>query len=285
METPEKPYESPPEAVFEIMVNNIATLRGKTKERLHEFVASVCGFEQSVTNQEIIWRNLDVFNKIHPNTFHCKSWDPRKGDYENPDIGRCIAIAFFQNVGSVGVMYPDYFLDMPINVVAFALAMWLYCIEEWSSGWRQNGDLGMAAMREKYEAQLAGLKELREVAPRRLRRLQNEWRDYVAQYSGALFVPEKDSDTSLRSTRIRPDTPELESHDSISVEEMDDCLLEAARQNSIRDQVGQLAAEEAPSDNPDVYADINTYPSRSPTPEYNEHNILTACSKGKNRTN
>jgi hypothetical protein len=111
--------------------------------------------------------------------------------------------------------------------------------------------------------------------------------DLQSQYSGALFVPEKDSDTGSQSTRIRPDTPDPEAHDSISVDEMDDCLLEAARQNSIRDQVGQLAAEEAPSDDPDidVHADIDTYPSRSPTPEYNEYNILTACSKGKNRTN
>jgi hypothetical protein len=35
-------------------------------------------------------------------------------------------------------------------------------------------------MREKYEAQLAGLKALRDAAPRRMGRLQNQWRDYVA---------------------------------------------------------------------------------------------------------
>ncbi|CAE6461738.1 unnamed protein product [Rhizoctonia solani] len=72
MELPDRPYESPLETIFEIMVNNIATLRGKIKERLREFVASVCGFEQSVTDRDIIQQNLDTFNKIHPNTFHCK---------------------------------------------------------------------------------------------------------------------------------------------------------------------------------------------------------------------
>ncbi|QRW22141.1 hypothetical protein RhiXN_09728 [Rhizoctonia solani] len=162
------------------MVNNIATLRGKTKERLRKFVESVCGFEQSLTNQNIIRKNLGIFNKIYPNTFHCKNWDSCKGDYKNPNIGCCVALAFFHSPGLVGVMYPDYFQEMLITIVAFALAIWLYCIKEWENGWRQNGDLGMAAMREKYKAQLAGLKELRKVAPRRLRQLQMEWRDYVA---------------------------------------------------------------------------------------------------------
>lgn len=42
-----------------------------------------------------------------------------------------------------------------------------------------NGDLGMAAMREKYEVQLSGLKKLRDAAPRRMERLQNKWIAYV----------------------------------------------------------------------------------------------------------
>ncbi|GAB1528425.1 hypothetical protein RhiTH_011619 [Rhizoctonia solani] len=163
-----------------LMVNNIATLQGKTKERLRKFVESICGFEQSLTNQNIIRKNLGIFNKIYPNTFHCKNWDSCKGDYKNPNIGRCVALAFFHSPGLVGVMYPDYFQEMPITIVAFALAIWLYCIKEWENGWHQNGNLGMAAMREKYKAQLAGLKELRKVAPRRLRQLQMEWQDYVA---------------------------------------------------------------------------------------------------------
>lgn len=42
-----------------------------------------------------------------------------------------------------------------------------------------KGDLGMAAMHEKYESALAGLKKLRDAAPRRMERLQTEWREYV----------------------------------------------------------------------------------------------------------
>ncbi|KAF8755461.1 hypothetical protein RHS01_05171 [Rhizoctonia solani] len=228
MELPDQPYKRPPNAIFEIMVNNIATLQGKTKERLCEFVESVCGFEQSLTNQNIIQKNLGIFNKIYPNTFHCKNWDSCKGDYKNPDIGRCVALAFFHSPGLVGVMYPDYFQEMPITIVAFALAIWLYCIEEWENGWRQNGNLGMAAMQEKYKAQLAGLKELCKVAPRRLRQLQMEWRDYVAEYLGALFVPESDSNAGLCSTRICLDTPKPEDCNAISTDEMETHLFKNA---------------------------------------------------------
>ncbi|GAB1526095.1 hypothetical protein RhiTH_009261 [Rhizoctonia solani] len=286
MELPDRPYKRPPDAIFEIMVNNIATLQGKTKERLREFVESVCGFEQSLTNQNIIRKNLGIFNKIYPNTFHCKNWDSREGDYKNPNIGRCVALAFFHSPGSVGVMYPDYFQEMPITIVAFALAIWLYCIEEWENGWRQNGDLGMAAMREKYEAQLAGLKELRKVAPRRLRRLQMEWRDYVAEYSGALFVPESDSNAGSCSTRIRPDTPEPEDRDAISTDEMETHLFENARQASNQEQMDLISAQEMVDGDIDIDINADPHSSRCPSPilEYNKHGILTAYSKGKGRT-
>ncbi|GAB1528370.1 hypothetical protein RhiTH_011564 [Rhizoctonia solani] len=286
MELPDQPYKRPPDAIFEIMVNNIATLRGKTKERLREFVESVCGFEQSLTNQNIIRKNLGIFNKIYPNTFHCKNWDSCKGDYKNPDIGHCIALAFFHSPGSVGVMYPDYFQEMPITIVAFALAIWLYCIKEWENGWRQNGDLGMAAMQEKYKAQLAGLKELRKVAPRRLRRLQMEWRDYVAEYSGALFVPESNSNAGLCSTRIRPDTPKPEDRDAISMDEMETHLFKNAQQASNQEQMDLISAQEMVDGNIDIDINADPHSSRCPSPilEYNKHGILTAYSKGKGRT-
>ncbi|KAG8729428.1 hypothetical protein FRC11_008798 [Ceratobasidium sp. 423] len=180
MDLPGRPYIQPDNNIFEILVNNIATLQGKVKERLCEFVARVSGFNQNLLKQEEILKNLARFNELYPNSFHCKSSSPRYGDYEHPEIAHCIALVVFYGPNSMGVMYPDYFRDMPLTVVAFALAIWQFCIEEWSNGWHQNGDLGMGAMREKYEAQLAGLKALRDAAPRWMSRLQNHWQDYAA---------------------------------------------------------------------------------------------------------
>lgn len=54
------------------MVNSIATLRGKVKERMRPFTAHAAGFEQRQTNQEVIQENLNRFNLLHPNNFHCK---------------------------------------------------------------------------------------------------------------------------------------------------------------------------------------------------------------------
>jgi hypothetical protein len=50
---------------------------------------------------------------------------------------------------------------------------------EWSKGYFESRELGTSHMLDKYEAHLAGLKELRAVAPRRFLKLQDEWTQYV----------------------------------------------------------------------------------------------------------
>ncbi|CUA74763.1 Formin-like protein 20 [Rhizoctonia solani] len=294
VELPDQAYNRPPHEIYEIMVNSIATRRGKAKEILREFVARVSGFCQNLKKHEVIQRNMDIFNQLYPNSFHCLSANPRQGDYEHPEIGHCIALIIFHGPNSVGVLYPEYFQEMPLAAVAFCLAIWQFCLEEWANGWRQNGDLGAGAMREKYEAHLAGLNELRRVAPRRMRRLQNEWREYVINYSGALLDPADQQTTDFVGPPLmRPDTPDP---DAISVEELNDRLFETARQESIRDRLARIAAEEltAPMDVDDCSSTrssappsrASTPPSRAPSPlpaELNEHGILTARSKGKNR--
>lgn len=64
-------------------------------------------------------------------------------------------------------------------VTNFGGFQWLFGIGEWANGWQVNGDLGMTAMREKYQVQVSGLKALQKAAPRRMLRLQNEWLAYV----------------------------------------------------------------------------------------------------------
>ncbi|KDN44356.1 hypothetical protein RSAG8_05620, partial [Rhizoctonia solani AG-8 WAC10335] len=273
VELPDQPYNRPEHEIYEIMVNSIATRRGKAKELLREFVARVSGFRQNLKRHKVIQRNEDIFNQLYPNNFHCLESNPRRGDYEHPEIR---------------VLYPEYFQDMPLTAVTFCLAIWQFCLEEWANGWCQNGDLGAGAMREKYEAHLAGLNELRRVAPRRMSRLQNEWIEYVIDYSGALLGSADQHTTDfVGPPQMRPDTPEPDN--AISVEELNSTLFETARQESIRDCLAQIAAQElaAPMD---VDEDLGTSapPSRAPSPalvEYNEHGVLTAQSKGKGRAN
>lgn len=54
------------------MVNYLATLRSKVKERLRPVVAEVHGFNHQIASQEDIQDNLDWYNLVYPNTFHCK---------------------------------------------------------------------------------------------------------------------------------------------------------------------------------------------------------------------
>ncbi|KAG9075425.1 hypothetical protein FRC06_010091 [Ceratobasidium sp. 370] len=299
MELPGIPYHKPDHEIFEILVNNIATVRGKTRDRCCPFTVTAAKFQQNLMNQQIIQENLRRFHLIYPNTFHCKTFCPRKGHYENPEVAHCIAVTLFHGPSSVGVMYPDYFVDMPLTVVAFALAIWQFCIEEWSNGWHQNSDLSTGAMREKYEAQLAGLKELRNIAPRRMRRLQDGWRDYVAEYSGAQFTDPEDLEAEgSYPSEMRPDTPEPDLDvDTMSVEEMNAQLMETVRQASLRERLHEIVAREqedlthpgTPMDIDDPHAETpNSACSQSPTPppaEYNKHGCLTAHSKGKGRAN
>ncbi|KAG9100784.1 hypothetical protein FRC06_003742 [Ceratobasidium sp. 370] len=239
-------YIKPPDEYLEIMVNNLATARGKAKEILRPFTESVHEFVHRLLDQQMIQENLNKFNLLYPNNFHCLTYCPRKGHYKSPDLAHAITVTFFHGPSAVGMMFPDYFRDMPLTIVAFVLAIWQFCIEEWSNGWHQNGDLGMAAMREKYEAHLAGLKELREIAPRRMAKLQTKWRKYVEQYSGVSFTdPEEDEAGGSRPSEMRPDTPDpdadgvdpMDTQDRMSVEELNDQLFETARQESLRDRM------------------------------------------------
>ncbi|CUA77723.1 hypothetical protein RSOLAG22IIIB_12798 [Rhizoctonia solani] len=108
-------------------------------------------------------------------------------------------------------------------------------------------------------------------------------------------VPETEFDTES-DWRATHNTPE--SDNAISVEEMNDLLFETARQESIRDHLEQIAAQElAATMNVDEDLSIRSSappsrtdasPSRSPSPtpaEYNEHGVLTARSKGKGGVN
>lgn len=54
------------------MVNSIATMRGKVKERLRPFVAAAAGFQQRPANEEVIQENLRRYHLIYPNSFHCE---------------------------------------------------------------------------------------------------------------------------------------------------------------------------------------------------------------------
>ncbi|KAG9122329.1 hypothetical protein FRC07_001347 [Ceratobasidium sp. 392] len=171
MELPTTPYVNPPQEYLEILVNSIATSRGQAKELMHPMTENIHGFVHCLRDQQAIQENLNCFNLIYPNSFHCKSYCPRQGHYESPDVPHAIAGILFRGPSLPGVLFPDYFKDMSLNIVAFVLAIWQFTIKEWANRWQQNGDLGTGLMRDKFKAILAALKDFRNTALKRLERL------------------------------------------------------------------------------------------------------------------
>ncbi|KAG8682729.1 hypothetical protein FRC09_016569 [Ceratobasidium sp. 395] len=148
---PKVKYEAPSQKELAIMVNYIATLCGKVKDRLRSLVAHIHNFEHCVETQQEIQENIDIFNTLYPNSFHCLKYSPREGHFENPNVARCLGAGLFYGPGSVGEQFPDYFEElMPFQVVAFILAMWQFCLEEWEPGYWESRDLGASHMLDKY---------------------------------------------------------------------------------------------------------------------------------------
>ncbi|KAG9084474.1 hypothetical protein FRC06_004070 [Ceratobasidium sp. 370] len=298
---PKVPYEAATQEELEVMVNNVATLRGKVKDHMRPLVAHIHPFEPCVRTQQDIQDNLDIFHQVYPNSFHCTSYSPREGHYENPDIARCIAAAFFYSPSAVGVQFPDYFEEMPLTIIAFILAVWQFCLEEWSNGYYESRDLGASHMLDKFEAHLAGLKALRDIAPDRLDDLQTEWRDYTKSYSGASFIRTPRGQAVTLRSELRPDTPRPDREQrreranterGVDQDELDARLLHAARlasleqlaiENDALDELNSRAGTPVTDDDPRP----RTSHPRAPTPpvEYNEQGRITARSKGKGRAN
>ncbi|KAG9101533.1 hypothetical protein FRC06_002951 [Ceratobasidium sp. 370] len=298
-------YVAATDGELEVMVNYIATLRGKIKERLRPVAVEVHGFQHRITSQQDIEDNLDRFNLAHPNSFHCKSYSPRRGHYESPNIPRMIGAALFYGLTSVGVQFPEFFEEMPLTIVAFILAVWQFCLEEWSKGYFVAKELGAAHMLDKYEAQLAGLKDLRNVTPRRMAKLQREWYNYSEQYCGALWIPKHAAQeaTSLRS-EMRPDSPapRCESEPELDYEEEEQQLMEEEQRlmEEVEEQMvreARIASLEKASCDNDRFLNQRLVESRPPSPdpmplrypsppppiEYNPDGRLTARSKGKGK--
>ncbi|KAG9096298.1 hypothetical protein FRC06_008817 [Ceratobasidium sp. 370] len=242
-ELPGVPIEPPSPETIQIMVNGLATGRGKVKDVLRPFTQYTFGFEKPALNNEAIDRNLAIFREIHPNRFHCLEYQPAYGHYESNALSQAIAVALFSNPTSVGVTFRNYFDPMPLTTVAFVLANDIdylqvqFCIEEYEHGQYQPHDLNAADMLNKYVAHLRGLKEARAGAKARMLRLQQEWFDYGFEYSGAMMIDDPYTQMITLRSEIRPDTPPADDE----AEQPDDFLPEDESEGSEAEDNGRYS--------------------------------------------
>ncbi|KAG9101461.1 hypothetical protein FS749_006680 [Ceratobasidium sp. UAMH 11750] len=121
-EFPDLVFEAPSPDTIQVMVNALPTYRGRVKDALRPLPPFRMGFKQPALTPEAVEHNLELFKKLHPNTFHCLEYDPPYGHYESEIVLEAIALALFASPTSVGVVFQDYFNPVPLTAVAFVLA-------------------------------------------------------------------------------------------------------------------------------------------------------------------
>ncbi|KAG9091249.1 hypothetical protein FS749_016677 [Ceratobasidium sp. UAMH 11750] len=208
---PHLPPQAASTVAKQVMVNSLATGRGRFKDPIRFLVQSHFKLIKPASTPEAINHNLEIFRAVHPNAFHCQRYSPPYGHYESHLLTQAIAVTMFSNPNAIGVVHREFFEPMPLTTVAFVLAIIQFCLEEWETGRFKSRDLSMTDLLHKYVAHLRGLKETRITAKSRVERLQEKWFEFGYQYSGAIPIYEPYYQPITLRTDVRPDTPQPES--------------------------------------------------------------------------
>ncbi|KAG9076827.1 hypothetical protein FRC06_009302, partial [Ceratobasidium sp. 370] len=210
---PNLPPEVASTMVKQIMVNNLATGRGRFKDPIRPLVQHTLDLWKPASTDEDVNHNLQIFMLVHPNTFHCTKFSPPYGHYESDLLTQAIATTMFCSPTAVGVVYHEFFDPMPLTTVAFVLSIIQFCIEEWATGRFCPRDLSMTDLLNKYVAHLRGLKAATKVAKNHMAHLQQHWFNFGLEFSGATTADQDIYQPTTESREVRPDTPEPESEE------------------------------------------------------------------------
>ncbi|KAG9093484.1 hypothetical protein FRC06_011502, partial [Ceratobasidium sp. 370] len=211
---PHLPPQVASAVIKQVMVNGLATGRGRFKDPVRQLIQYKLKFVKPASTPEAINRNLEIFDAVHPNTFHCTRFSLPYGHYESDLLTQAIALTMFSSPTAIGVVHRKFFDPMPLTTVAFVLAIasnMQFCIEEWETGYFKARDLSMTDLLHKYVAHLRGLKETRIPAKGRMQQLQEHWFEFGYQYSGTIQIQEPYYQPITLRKDVRPDTPEPES--------------------------------------------------------------------------
>ncbi|CCO37226.1 hypothetical protein BN14_11380 [Rhizoctonia solani AG-1 IB] len=228
------------------MIANIATQRGRVKERLRQVVEFIIGFNQFAMTPNAVTLNIAAFQRHHPNSFHCLEQEPeRRGHYESELMHHAFAVALFHNEGSVGAIFHEYFDTLESTTIAYILANIQFCLEEWSTGRHENRDLSTGQMLAKFESHMQAWKQFKNAAPRRALNLARQWFDYGLHYSNAQQPAEEQGLLPSQAAEFRTDTPtpdEREEPDELDTAETLD------KRVTYMEQTTELGLDEEPGD-------------------------------------
>ncbi|KAG8735269.1 hypothetical protein FRC10_010811 [Ceratobasidium sp. 414] len=185
---PSRPYHSPSEIAYPIMVNNLATLKCNVKLSLRPVTEFIFKLKKPALTQADIDHNLNIIRYVYPLRFHCTDPWARRGHYEGLVIPRAIAAALFNSESSVGVMFHEFFDPIPIPTLAYILTNIEFCLSEWTTGRHQPLSLkatGRHGLLNMYLSHTENIRRYRTVRKKYLDDLRYEWFQYGLVYSGA----------------------------------------------------------------------------------------------------
>ncbi|KAJ7155305.1 hypothetical protein C8R46DRAFT_1296798 [Mycena filopes] len=149
-----------------LITNRGTHFRGEGKTKIRPIVEVGYGFK-SGQDKKTIAHNRQLAESLKEDltfVFKPKRQDimARKGMYRTPLIQQAINALYFANRRDEGPSYPDVFNPFPIVALAFILAVFLNCIDEWATGTRVDIPFTASEYRSVYESQHQALLEFQE---------------------------------------------------------------------------------------------------------------------------
>ncbi|KAF8506729.1 hypothetical protein F5888DRAFT_1644820, partial [Russula emetica] len=93
--------------------------------------------------------------------------------YRHPIIQKVINVTWFENQDDIGIVFHEYFAPIPFEVIALALTVIVWCIDEWSTGTYRESMWTEERCRANYVSHLNSLRDLHTHGP------HQEGRDFL----------------------------------------------------------------------------------------------------------
>ncbi|KAG1884655.1 hypothetical protein F4604DRAFT_1919126 [Suillus subluteus] len=143
-------------SLVKMMTRCMSHVRGKLKTKMHGLTASFFGFRAS-RSMVAIKANHDLAKSLKEgNSFVFKDWELKSGIYKTELIQKAINDMWFAN-HSDEVLYAKYFDPLPVKMMALVLTVMECCVDEWTTGVREDVKFSSVSYGPVYLAHLDSL--------------------------------------------------------------------------------------------------------------------------------
>ncbi|KAG1873946.1 hypothetical protein F4604DRAFT_1582389, partial [Suillus subluteus] len=153
-------------SLVKMMTRRTSHVRGELKMKMRGLTASFFGFRAS-RSMAAIKANRDLAESLKEgNSFVFKL---KSGIYKTELIQKAINDMWFANRSDEGILYAKYFNPLPVKMMALVLTVMECCVDEWTTGVREDVKFSSASYGPVYLAHLDSLQRFEErTAPYKL---------------------------------------------------------------------------------------------------------------------